>query len=104
MNNIKKFDEFINEESDYRNVTGTGSGDQQNSGPSFNKGPYSATYRLPTVIGVETDEFEDPYFGQDREQRRKRIKKNPHIEKNRKDKAKYFDKMDKKTQNKVIEH
>ena len=106
MNNIKNFNEFVNEEADYRNVTGNGSSgspSDQNAGPSFNKGPMSATYRLPTVVGVETDEFEDPYFGQDRGQKRKRVKKNPTIEKNRKSKAKFFDKMDKKTLNKVIE-
>lgn len=101
---VKTFDEFVNE-SDYRNVTGAGSGggsEPQNAGPSFNKGPMSATYRLPTVVGIESDEISDPYFGAERNQRRKKLKKNPQIEKNRKQKAKYFDDMDKKTQNKLI--
>lgn len=99
MKNIKTFEEFVKEEADYRNVTGAGSmggTSQQNAGPSFNKGPDAATYRLPDVIGVETDYIEDPYFSKGREQRRKKVKKNKHIEKNRKDKSKYFDRLDTK--------
>ncbi len=103
---IKTFDEFINE-SDYRNVTGYGtmggSGDQ-NTGPSFNKGPDAATYRLPSVVGVESDDISDPYFSGRRSQKRKKLRKHPAIEKNRKDKTKYLDRLEKDTQNKLIEN
>ena len=105
MSNIKTYDEFINE-SDYRNVTGYGSmggsGDQ-NTGPSFNKGPDAATYSLPSVVGVETDIIKDPYFSGRRGQKRRKVKKHPAIEKNRKEKTKYLDKLEKDTQNKLIE-
>lgn len=108
------FDELIeylnkrktNEEADYRNVTGNGSSgnpSDQNAGPSFNKGPYSATFRQPSVVGVESDDIEDPYFAGRRDQKKSKIKKNPKTEKYRKDKAKYFDKIDKKTQDKVLD-
>lgn len=100
MNNLKSFDQFVNEESDYRNVTGFGSmggSGEQNAGPSFNKGIDSATYRRPDVIGVASDDINDPYFSQRRNQKRKRARKNPHIEKNREQKAKLFYKLDKKS-------
>jgi hypothetical protein len=103
---IKKFLEFIKEESDYRNVTGfgsMGSGDPQNAGPSFNKGPDSAIYQRPSVIGVASDDISDPYFAVRQQQKRKRVKKNQWIEKNRKDKTKYLRNIDKDTQNKVLE-
>ena len=64
---ILKFNEYIREEADYRNVTGygsSGSPDPQNAGPSFNKGPDAAVYNRPEVIGVERDTIEDPYFNQ----------------------------------------
>ena len=95
-----------NEEADYRNVTGNGTmgnPSDQNAGPSFNKGPDSATYRRPSVIGVETDDIKDPYFAQRRDQKRQRVKKNQKVEKNRKDKAKYLDGLEKDSQNKVDE-
>jgi hypothetical protein len=98
---IKNFEEFVNEESDYRNVTGNGSmggSGEQNAGPSFNKGPYSATFRLPSIVGVASDDISDPYFADRRAQKRKRPRKNRRIEKMRKDKAKLFDELDKKTQ------
>jgi len=96
-----------NEEADYRNVTGYGSmggnGDQR-TGPSFNRGPDAATYRLPNVVGTATDDITDPYFAARRDQKVKRIKKNPHIEKNRKKKTKYLRSLDKDTQkNKLLE-
>lgn len=101
MNNLKTFEQFVNEEfTDYRNVTGYGSMGQsgeQNAGPSFNKGPDSATYRRPDVVGVASDDIRDPYFGARRSQKRKRARKNPHIEKNRKDKTKYLNSIDKKS-------
>jgi hypothetical protein len=106
MGMIIKFKDFIKEEADYRNVTGYGSmgtNDPQNAGPSFNKGPDAHTYYRPDVIGVEKDTISDPYFAAQRTQKMKRIKKNRRIEKNRKNKSKYLDKMDKKTQNKLIE-
>lgn len=107
MNNILTYEDFLKEHSDYRNVTGYGtmggSGDQR-TGPSFNKGPDSATYRLPSVIGVETDDISDPYFAQRRTQKMKRIKKNKNIERNRKDKTKYLRGLEKDTQkNKIME-
>jgi hypothetical protein len=100
MKNIKSFDEFVNEEGDYRNVTGSGSNGEQNAGPSFNKGPDAATYSLPSVIGVASDDISDPYFAAQRERKRKRIRKNKRIEKNRRDKSKYLNKIDKDTQKK----
>ena len=95
---IIKFKDYIKEESDYRNVTGYGSmgnNDPQNAGPSFNKGADSATYRRPDVIGVESIDFDDPYFGQSKNQKLKKIRKNPKIEKNRKNKSKYLDDLEK---------
>jgi hypothetical protein len=98
----------INEYADYRNVTGYGSmgqGDPQNAGPSFNKGPDAATYRRPDVIGLAGDDIEDPYFGQRRKLKMKRIKKNKHIESNRKRKTKYFNEIEKDTlKNKLVEN
>lgn len=100
MNNLKTFEDFTNEESDYRNVTGygsMGSPGEQNSGPSFNKGPDAATYNRPDVIGVETDYIEDPYFAISKEQRKKRSRKPKYIERLRRDKSKYLNKLDKNT-------
>lgn len=102
---IKRFEEFIKEDADYRNVTGhgtMGNASDQNTGPSFNKGPYSATYRQPSIIGLETDDFNDPYFSQNSEIKRKKPRKNPKVEKNRRQKSRFFDKIDKKTQNKIF--
>jgi len=104
MGNIKTYDEFINE-ADYRNVTGNGTmggSGEQNAGPSFNKGPDAATYRLPSVIGVEGDNIDDPYFAGRREQKRKRTKKNQKLEKLRKDKSKYLKELDIETQEKKL--
>lgn len=101
---LKKFNEYIKEESDYRNVTGFGSGgsnDPQNAGPSFNKGPMSAIYNQPSVIGTETVEIEDPYFGVSSNMKRKRVKKNKKIERYRKTMSQYLDDQDKRTQNKL---
>ena len=112
--NSTEFDELIkllrdsktNEEADYRNVTGNGTmgnPSDQNAGPSFNKGPDSATYHRPSVIGVTTDDIKDPYFAARRNQKRTRIKKNQKVEKNRKNKAKYLDDLEKDSQNKINE-
>jgi len=103
---ILRFKDFIKEEADYRNVTGNGSmgnPDPQNSGPSFNKGLDSDTYGRPSVIGVQRDTIEDPYFNE-REQKRKRRKKHPHIEKNREQKSKYLKNLDVKTNKSRIKH
>ena len=104
MDNIKSYDEFVNEEGDYRNVTGAGSmggSSDQRTGPSFNKGPDAATFRLPNVIGTTTDDVSDPYFSGQREMKRKRVKKNKNIERNRKNKTKYLDSIDRDTQKKL---
>lgn len=104
MINILNFKDFIRENSDYRNVTGNGSSggnDPQNSGPSFNKGPMSAIYNQPTVIGVEKYNIDDPYFNQ-KYKKIKKIKKNPNIEKNRKDKSKYLINLDKNIRKKLF--
>jgi hypothetical protein len=97
----------LNEYSDYRNVTGYGSmghSDQQNAGPSFNKGPDSATFRRPDVIGVASDVIEDPYFAGSRRARIKKIKKNKNIENNRKKKTRYFNSLEKDTlRDKIME-
>lgn len=91
---LKTFEEYT----DYRNVTGYGtmgqSGDQ-NTGPSFNKGPDSATYNRPDVIGTEDISMEDPYFSDNRKKKLKRIRKNKHVEKTRKNKSKYLNDVDK---------
>jgi len=105
MKNLKYFKEFITESSDYRNVTGNGSSggnSSQNAGPSFNKGPMSAIYRLPTIVGVETEEINDPYFNKGREPKRKKIRKNKNIEKNRKQKSKYLDTIDTEKREKLM--
>lgn len=102
MKNIKTYKEYIYEEADYRNVTGNGTmgnPSDQNAGPSFNKGPYSATYRLPTIIGTETSDIEDPYFSYDMK-KKKRVKKNPNIVKMRINKSKYLNKIEANIQNK----
>ena len=96
MENLKTFEEYT----DYRNVTGFGSMGQpgdQNAGPSFNKGPNSATYNRPDVIGVEQINMEDPYFGEKREKSRK-AKKNRYITKLRRRKAKDLKKIEDKAQ------
>ncbi len=106
MKKILKFNDFIREEADYRNVTGNGSmgsPDPQNSGPSFNKGPDSATYGRPDVIGVERDTIEDPYFGQSKEQKKKRARKHPYIEKKRKEESKYLMSVDEETLDKRVD-
>jgi hypothetical protein len=100
MNNLKTFQNFVNEEADYRNVTGNGSmgsPSDQRIGPSFNKGPDAETYNRPDVIGVETDYVEDPYFAASREQRKKRSRKPKYIEKMRRDKSEYLKRIDKET-------
>lgn len=101
MKNLKTFEEYT----DYRNVTGYGSmgisGDQ-NTGPSFNKGPDSATYRRPDVITMQDISMQDPYFGKDRELKKRKIRKNRYIDKLRKNKTKYLDDVDKDTQKKMI--
>lgn len=99
MKKVLRFNDFIKEEADYRNVTGYGSmgnPDSQNAGPSFNKGADSETYGRPTVIGVERDTIEDPYFNQG-DTKRRRVKKHPHVEKTRKNKSKYLRDVDRKT-------
>lgn len=103
---IKKFDEFIKEYTDYRNVTGYGSmgqGDPQNAGPTLNMGPDAAVYQRPAVIGLAGEEIEDPYFGVRRNQKKTRVKKDPRISKLRRKKAKYFKKLNLETQEKLIE-
>jgi hypothetical protein len=104
MNNLKTFEDFTNEEADYRNVTGYGSSGtpaEQNAGPSFNKGPDAETYNRPDVIGVETDYIEDPYFVVSREQRKKRARKPKYIETLRRDKSNYLNKIDKQSNEKL---
>jgi len=96
MNNLRTFEEYT----DYRNVTGFGSMGQssaQQSGPSFNKGPDSATYNRPDVIGTEVVSMEDPYFGEQRSRRKLRGRKNKYIDKLRKDKTKYLRSIDRDT-------
>jgi len=97
----------LKEEADYRNVTGNGSmgnNDPQNAGPSFNRGPDSATFCRPDVVGLVGDDIEDPYFGDRRRLKMRRIKKNKHIESNRKKKTKYFRDLDRDTlRNKIVE-
>jgi ribosomal protein S25 len=106
MKKILRFEDFVKEEADYRNVTGNGTmgnPDPQNSGPSFNKGPDAAIYGRPDVIGVERDTIEDPYFGQSQEQKKKRARKHPYIEKKRKEKSKYLVDIDKETLSKRVD-
>jgi hypothetical protein len=97
----------LKEEADYRNVTGYGSmgnNDPQNAGPSFNRGPDAATFCRPDVVGLVGDDIEDPYFGDRRRLKMRRIKKNKHIENNRKKKTKYFRDLDRDTlKNKTVE-
>lgn len=100
MDKLKTFEEYT----DYRNVTGYGSMGQsgdQNTGPSFNKGPDSATFNRPNVIGVETISMEDPYFT-GKQNKRKKIRKNKYVEKLRKDKTKYLQNIDKDSQKKLV--
>ena len=99
LNNLKKkefYAPIIKEEADYRNVTGYGSmgtPSDQRSGPSFNKGPMSATYRQPTIIGTESGYIEDPYFA-GREENIQKKKKNKNLVKMRKNKYRVLKKQD----------
>jgi len=99
----KVYNKKINEFTDYRNVTGFGSMGQsgdQNTGPSFNKGPDAATFYRPDVITMQQMTMDDPYFNEKRDKMRK-IKKNRYIPKLRRKKARYLRDVDKKSLKKL---
>lgn len=98
MKNIKTFEQFVNEVTDYRNVTGYGTmglASNQNAGPSYNVGPLSATYRQPTILSTTTDTISDQYFNGAKLDKMRKIRKNPRIVKLRKKKSKDFNDLDK---------
>ena len=107
VDNLKKKEFYapaVREEADYRNVTGYGSmgtPSDQRAGPSFNKGPMSATYRQPTVIGTESGYIEDPYFA-GREENVQKKKKNKDLVKMRKNKYRVLRKQDVDSRKKMI--
>jgi len=94
MKHLKTYKE-INEEADYMNVTGYGTmgnaGDQHVT--SFSKGPMSFLVRQPELVGVVSDEIEDPYFD-NKKIKLRRKKKNRKIEQMRIDKSTKLRNMD----------
>lgn len=103
MKYLKTFEQ-LNEEADYMNVTGYGTmgnaGDQHVT--SFSKGPMSFLVRQPELVGVASDEIEDPYFNHKKIKLIKRKKKNKKIKQMRIDKSAKLKDIDVKTRKKMI--
>ena len=94
---VIKFEQFINEETDYRDVTGLhgteGQISDQKTWPAFNKSGMSVLFNQPEVLGTDNNMIKDPYFNKSK-QKTKRIKKNrklKQLRKNNSDKLKNLD-------------
>ena len=94
---VIKFEQFINEETDYRDVTGLhgteGQISDQKTGTAFNKSGMSVLFNQPEVLGTDNNMIKDPYFNKSK-QKTKRIKKNrklKQLRKNNSDKLKNLD-------------